>query len=351
MAHTEILDTLQQGSKLSKPEMKRCMDAIMDGAIPDTAIATILTLLQKNGISADEIAGARESLIERATPITLDERAVDTCGTGGDSAGTFNISTAAALIANAAGVSIAKHGNRSVTSQCGSADVLEALGLPIELHPEATMALYRQTGFAFLYAPLYHPAMKKVAPIRKSLGIRTIFNILGPLLNPARVKRQLVGVFEPSLMELYAEALRQSGCSHALIVHGETESGLPLDEASVSGRTHIIELQNNVTCRHTTKPTDFHLQQWPIADLAGGTREENALLITRLLEGKATQAQREAALFAAAIACYVSGNANCIDEGICMAKEALAERRALRNLEAIIEISRDLERKYGTGKN
>jgi len=193
--------------------------------------------------------------------------------------------------------------------------------------------------------------MKKVAPIRKSLGTRTIFNILGPLLNPARVRRQLVGVFEANLMELYADALLQSDCRHALIVHGETESGLPLDEASVSGKTHIIELQNKVSCRHTTLPTDFNLQKWPIADLAGGTRKENALLITRLLEGKATQAQQEAAIFAAAIACYVSGNANCIDEGICMAREALLRGGALLNLEAIIEISRDLERKYSLGKN
>jgi anthranilate phosphoribosyltransferase len=346
MPHQEELEKLQAGQQLSYDETKRCMDGIMEGLFSEETIISLLTLLQKNGITADEIAGARDSIIQRATPVHLDERAIDTCGTGGDSAGTFNISTAAAIIANAAGVSIAKHGNRSVTSRCGSADVLEELGFCIELPPEATEELYGRTGFAYLHAPLYHPSMKAVAAIRKKIGTRTIFNILGPLLNPAGVKRQMVGVFNIELMELYAEALRKTGSCHALIVHGETEQGQPLDEPSICGITRIIELHNGETASHIVRPGEFHLHEWPLGDIAGGSREENAEIIRKILNGTASDAQQEAAIFASAIACYVGGVANCIDEGVCMAREAISHGTAKRNAEAVIEASRELNARY-----
>lgn len=346
MPEKELLEMLRAGEQLGFDETKRCMDAIMDRLFSEETVMSLLTLMQENGITADEIAGARKSIIERATPIRLDDRAVDTCGTGGDSAGTFNISTAAAIIANAAGANVAKHGNRSVTSRCGSTDVLEELGFRIDLPPEATEELYRRTGFAYLHAPLYHPSMKAVAEIRRKIGTRTIFNILGPLMNPAGVSRQMVGVFNRELMELYAEALMKSGCRHALIVHGESETGQPLDEPSICGPTHIIELHDGATETHVVRPTEFHLHEWPLADIRGGSREENAEIIRRILENKAPDAYREAAIFAAAIACYVGGVANCIDEGVCMAREAIGHGTAKRSMESIVEESRSLEARY-----
>ncbi|TCD48733.1 anthranilate phosphoribosyltransferase [Chlorobium sp. N1] len=346
MPAKELLEKLQAGEQLSADETKRCMDGIMDGLFSEEAVTGLLTLMQKNGITADEIAGARRSMMQRATPIRLDDRAVDTCGTGGDSAGTFNISTAAALVATAAGACVAKHGNRSITSRCGSADVLEELGIEIELPPEATEELYRRTGFAYLHAPLYHPSMKAVADIRRKIGTRTIFNILGPLMNPAGVTRQMVGVFDRELMDLYAEALLKTGCRHALIVHGETETAMALDEPSICGRTHIIELHNGERESHTVRPTEFHLHEWPLEEIRGGSREENAEIIRLILDNKAPEAHREAAIFAGAIACYVGGVANCIDEGVCMAREAIAHGTARRNTETIIEASRELKARY-----
>lgn len=342
MAYRSLIEKLLEGEDFSREEMKRCMDGIMEGEIPEAGIAGLLCLLQRKGVCAEEIAGAHASIMARATPIQLDEHAVDTCGTGGDRSGTFNISTAAAIIAAGAGAKVAKHGNRSVTSNCGSADVLEALGVPIDLPPAATEKLYARTGFAFLFAPLYHPSMKAVAKIRGELGIRTIFNILGPLLNPARVKRQLVGVFNPSLLDLYADSLLSTGCTHALVVHGETERGQPLDEASISGMTHIVELHGGLSCRHTALPGDFHLPVWPVVQLQGGTREENAGIITAILENRSTAAQRDAALYAAAMTCYVSGIANCIDEGVCMAREAVVNGEAQKKLHEIVDTCREL---------
>ncbi|HHE07861.1 MAG TPA: anthranilate phosphoribosyltransferase, partial [Chlorobaculum parvum] len=255
---------------------------------------------------------------------------------------TFNISTAAAFIAAGAGVPIAKHGNRSITSKCGSADVLEALGYRVDLPAAATEKQFRETGFAFLFAPLYHPSMKAVASIRRELGIRTLFNLLGPLINPARIKRQLIGVFDPSVMELYAEVLTHAGCQHAMIVHGKTEHGDGLDEASVCGTTTIIELFEGRLCHHTVTPEEFGLGRWSIDELAGGDAEANAKIIRQILDGSATQAQIDAVLFASAISCYVSGMGSCIDEGMSMSKESLESLAAMKNMNRIIEVNNRL---------
>jgi len=346
MQHTELLQKLLTGNDLTTPETESCMSAIMDGRFPDTAIAAILVLLQKKGVTAEEVTGAWNALISRATPVRLDPDAVDTCGTGGDHAGTFNLSTAAAIVANGAGVMIAKHGNRSVTSRCGSADVLEALGVRIDLPVEATEELFRKTGFAFLFAPLYHPSMKAVAHIRRELGVKTVFNLLGPLANPARVRRQVIGVYDPAIIDIYAETLRTAGCRHAMIVHGKTETGEGLDEASVCGPTSITEICGGEIARHEVDPEHFGLSRWKIADLAGGDAEHNAAIIQNILDGSATPAQIEATLYSASMACYVSGLASCIDEGMGMAKESLESGKAAGQLQRIVSLTAEINGKY-----
>lgn len=342
MRQQELLQKLLEGIDLSLQEMETCIDSIMESRFTDAGTGAILALLQKKGVTPAEAIGAYENLMSRAMPIGLAPHAVDTCGTGGDHRGTFNISTAAAFIAAGAGVPIAKHGNRSITSKCGSADVLEALGFRVDLPAAATEALFRETGFAFLFAPLYHPSMKAVAGIRRELGIRTLFNLLGPLINPARVKHQLIGVFDPSVMELYADVLIHAGCQHAMIVHGKTEHGDGLDEPSVCGATSIIELFEGRLCHHTVQPEDFGLGRWSIDELVGGDAEVNAQIIREILDGSATQAQIDAALFASAMTCYASGMATCIDEGMSMSKESLETLAALENMKKIIKANKRL---------
>ena len=348
MPQKKLLQKLLAGEHFSQEEMTFCMNSIMDGLFSEIVIAAILALLQKKGVTPTEAAGAYYSLMAKASIIELDENAVDTCGTGGDHAGTFNISTTASIIANSAGVLIAKHGNRSVTSSCGSADVLEALGFVIDLPPEATKELFQQTGFAFLFAPLYHPSMKKVAHIRRELGIRTIFNILGPLINPARAKRQLVGVFNRELMELYTDVLVQTGTRHTMIVHAMTEEGKALDEPSLNGPTHIVEIENGSVTEHTIYPEDFGLARHALSEIQGGERDENAHIIRKILDGSAPAAHIDAALFTTAMACYVSGKARCMDDGFDKAREALESGHSEKKFNEILKINAELARKYQT---
>jgi len=348
MQYKELLHKLLTGTDLAGKEMEACFSDIMLGEYPDSVIAAILALLQKKGVTPEEVAGAYFAIISKAIPVRLGDNAVDTCGTGGDQAGTFNISTVAAIIANGAGVPIAKHGNRSVTSQCGSADVLEKLGYRILLPPEKTEMLFRETGFAFLFAPLYHPSMKAVAHIRRELGIKTIFNMLGPLVNPAKVHRQVVGVFDMHVMEIYAQTLIRTGCHHALVVHGKTENGDGLDEASICGPTRIMEIQNGEITSHDVEPETFGLSRCTIADLQGGDSSRNADILLRILDGSATKAQTDAALFSAAMACYVSGRATCIDEGLSKAKDSLESGNASKQFSHIRSLNVELVGKSQT---
>ena len=351
MPQKKLLQKLLAGEHFSQEEMTFCMNSIMDGLFSEIVIAAMLALLQKKGVTPPETAGAYYGLMAKANTIELNEDAVDTCGTGGDHAGTFNISTTASIIANSAGVRIAKHGNRSVTSSCGSADVLEALGFTIDLPPEATKELFEQTGFAFLFAPLYHPSMKKVAHIRRELGIRTIFNILGPLINPARAKRQLVGVFNRELMKLYAEVLLQTGARHAMIVHAMTEEGIALDEPSLNGPTHIIEIENGNVSEHTVYPEEFGLTRHTLSEIQGGERDENARIIRRILDGSAPTAHLDAALFTTAMACYVSGRAASINEGFIMARGTLESGHSERKFNEILKINAELSLKHRAAIN
>ncbi|MEI8185674.1 MAG: anthranilate phosphoribosyltransferase [Chlorobiaceae bacterium] len=351
MPQKKLLQKLLAGENFSQDEMTFCMNSIMDGHFSEIVIAAMLVLLQKKGVTPAEAAGAYYSLMAKANTIELNEDAVDTCGTGGDHAGTFNISTTASIIANSAGVLIAKHGNRSVTSSCGSADVLEALGFVIDLPPEATKELFDRTGFAFLFAPLYHPSMKKVAHIRRELAIRTIFNILGPLINPARAKRQLVGVFNPELMELYTDVLLQTETRHAMVIHSMTEEGIALDEPSLNGPTYIIEIQNGSVSRHTVHPEDFGITRHALSEIQGGDRDENALIIRKILDGSAPTAQLDAALFTAAMACYVAGKALCINDGFSMAKEALESGYTGKKFHDILNVNAELAARYTLAVN
>ncbi len=351
MPQKKLLQKLLAGENYSQKEMTFCMNSIMDGHFSEIVIAAMLALLQKKGVTPPEATGAYYSLMAKANTIVLDDDAVDTCGTGGDHAGTFNISTTASIIANSAGVNIAKHGNRSVTSSCGSADVLEALGFAIDLPPEATKELFEKTGFAFLFAPLYHPSMKKVAHIRRELGIRTIFNILGPLINPAGAKRQLVGVFNRELMELYTEVLLQTGTRHAMVVHAMTEEGIALDEPSLNGPTDIIEIQNSSVTRHTVYPEDFGITRHALSEIQGGNRDENARIIRNILDGSATAAYIDAALFTTAMTCYVSGTSPCINDGFILAKEVLESGDTEKKFNEILKINAELSSQYRLAVN
>ncbi|PWW81706.1 anthranilate phosphoribosyltransferase [Prosthecochloris marina] len=348
MQYKELLYKLLADCDLSRKEMEGCIAKIIQGEFPDSVIAAFLVLLQKKGITAEEVIGAYSSLISRVLPVHLDENAVDTCGTGGDQAGTFNLSTAAAIIANGTGVRIAKHGNRSVTSHCGSADVLETLGYNIDLPPKGTEELFHETGFAFLFAPLYHPSMKAVAHVRKELGIKTIFNMLGPLVNPARANRQVVGVFDMDIMDIYVQTLKATGCRHALVVHGETETGAGLDEPSVCGPTRITELHEGEIFYHEVLPETFGLSRWNIADLKGGDKKHNAEIILKILDGSATEAQTEAALYSAAMACYVSGTASCIDDGLMKTRNCLESGKAAAQFSRILSLNSEIADKYRT---
>lgn len=351
MDHRNCIHKLLSDKHLSQEEMTRCMNTIMNGGFPDTVIAALLALIERKGVTPSEVAGAYDSLIAKAEIIDLSEDAVDTCGTGSDHAGTFNISTAGSIVANSVGVPIAKHGNRSVTSTCGSADVLEELGYTIDLSPEVTSEIFRLTGFAFLFAPRYHPSMKRVVQVRKELGIRTIFNLLGPLINPARSKRQLVGVYSIELMELYKEVFLRIGTKHTMVVHSQTGNGAPLDEPSPDGPTWIVEIRNGEARHHTVYPEEFGLVRHPVSSIQGGDRQQNAAIIRSLLDGSATQAQIDATLYTAAMACYVSGLTESIKEGFRASRTALESGRTEKKFRSILDLNADLSRGHKTGMN
>jgi len=266
-----LLRRLMAGDCLEGPDVEAVFGAIMDGAFEPPVVAAFLVALRMKGETGTEVAAAARAMRERAVkvPIFEPELSVDTCGTGGDGADTVNISTAAALVAAAFGVPVAKHGNRSVSSSCGSADVLEALGLRLDLSPKALASLHDQHGIAFLFAPRLHPAMREVMPVRRSMGVRTTFNLLGPLTNPAGVRRQVVGVWGPEILDLVASALADLEATHALVVHSEDG----LDEISVFAPTSVVEVRDGVVVRRfRVTPDDLGLDASQPQSLRGGRR-------------------------------------------------------------------------------
>jgi len=292
--HHHLKQIIEGRAILTREEARALMQQILTGHLSDIEIAALLGALAARGETATEIAGFVDAMRIAATPLPLEEaerlQLVDTCGTGGDSSGTFNISTAAALLAAAAGATVAKHGNRAVTSQTGSADVLEALGIPVDLSPKAAATALRTHRFAFLHAPTLHPAMKAVMPVRRALGIRTVFNILGPLTNPAGASAQVMGVYSPHLVPLVAEAMALLGTRHAFVVHGDKGADVPsktgLDELSISGPSHLAEVHNGIVTLSTITPEDAGLQRAPFDALQGGNAHTNAAILTAIFSGE-----------------------------------------------------------------
>ena len=340
---------IEQGATLARDEARRVLAAILasppgDG---DLEIAALLTAMATRGETADELSGFAEAMRELATPLPLSDAEritlVDTCGTGGDGLGTFNISTAAALVAVAAGAKVAKHGNRAVTSKCGSADVLEALGVPVTLSPEKAAECLRATGFMFLLAPGLHPAMKRVMPIRRALGFRTIFNLAGPLTNPAGAQAQVMGVYSAGKLPVVAQAMVQLGVRHAFVAHGSDG----LDEITVSGKTSLAEVRTaseqpsgGSVRLFSLAPEELGLSPSALPALAGGeTAEENAAILERIFAGEAGP-RRDIVLVNAAAALIAAGVATDFADGIARGAAAIDSGAASQVVLRLREFSR-----------
>jgi len=333
----ESLNVLVQGKDLSEPEMIGSMRDIMEGQATDALIASFLTALRIKGETVDEITGAVKVMREKATKIIAPANTVDTCGTGGDMANTFNISTTSALVVAACGSPVAKHGNRSVSSRSGSADVLEALGIKIDLEPKKVEQCLASTGFGFMFAPLFHPAMKYAIGPRREMGIRTIFNILGPLTNPAGAERQVLGVFNDSLTDVMAGVLANLDVKHAFIVHGEDG----LDEITNTDRTKVSELKNGRIDTYFISPEDFGFRMAKKSDLAGGTARENADITIEILKGE-TGPARDIVIMNSAAALMAGDRAHDLRTAAGMAAESIDSGAALKKLEEIKVVSNKL---------
>lgn len=333
----EAINLLVSGINLSESEMAECMKEIMEGRATEAQIGSFLTALRIKGETIDEITGAARIMREKASTIKAPEGVLDTCGTGGDMSHTFNISTATAIVVAAAGVPVAKHGNRAVSSQSGSADVLEALGIKIDLTPEKVEKCIFDTGFGFLFAPMFHPAMKYAVGPRREMGIRTIFNILGPLTNPAGAKRQILGVFSSRLTQILAAVLGNLGAEDAMVVHGEDG----LDEITITNGTKVSRFRDGKVEDMYLSPEDFGLGRGKKEDLLGGDREENANIILRIFNGEKGH-KRDIVLINAAAGIAVSGKAPDLGTAFEMARDSLDSGRALKKLEEIKAASHSL---------
>ncbi|HEX6252093.1 MAG TPA: anthranilate phosphoribosyltransferase, partial [Gemmatimonadaceae bacterium] len=318
---------------LAGDDVADALELVMKGEASATQIAAFLMGLRVRGDTAETVAGAARALRRAMVPLAADdpESLVDTCGTGGGTVRTFNISTAAALVAGGAGVRIAKHGNRSFTSSCGSADVLEALGVRIDV-PVATMErALREAGIVFMFAPLMHPAMRHVGPVRRELAVPTVMNVVGPLANPAGAGRQVVGVADASRVPVLAGALAALGARHALVVHGEPG----LDEFSPLGPTRVLEIRDGEVTEWTLDPARFDLTAESAEELAGASPEENARVILDVLGGRGTRGARAAVLLNAAAAVYVSGRVSSFDAAVEQATHALESGAGTEVLERL----------------
>lgn len=333
MTPQQALARLLERQDLAHDEMLATMRAIMQGEVSPTLIAAIVTALRMKGETITEIAAAAEVMRELSARVTVRDAShlVDTCGTGGDAAHTFNISTAAAFVAAAAGAHVAKHGGRAVSSSSGSADVLEALGVNINLSPEAVGACIDEVGLGFMFAPNHHSAMKHAAPVRRELGVRTIFNVLGPLTNPAGAPNQVMGVFRPELVDVQIRVLQQLGSRHALTVHGREG----LDEISVSGETLVGELVGGEIRQCTIAPEQFGLSRHPLQAIRVGDAGESKAMLLAALTGT-HQAARDIVSLNAGASIYVSGIAATLAEGIARAQESIASGAARAKLDQLV---------------
>ena len=312
------LNRLISGSDLTRDEAYEAMAEIMCGNASESQIAALLVALRAKGETAEEMTGLVNAMVDASVQVDVGEPVVDSVGTGGDQSGTFNISTTAAFIAAGVGVKIAKHGNRAASSNTGSADVLEALGFNLEMGPEATAAMVREVGFGFFFAPRYHPAMRHAGPVRSSLGIRTVFNFLGPLTNPAGASRLSVGTSDPRMAELMVDVLRNRGAERAFVFYGEDG----LDELTTTGPSFIYRLKNGEVTTAEFTPEDFGVRRATLDDLKGGSVEENAEILRSILNGRPGP-KRDIALVNAAPAVVVSGLADGFVEAMDLAREAI----------------------------
>jgi anthranilate phosphoribosyltransferase len=344
-----ILDALHRiatrRQSLSRAEARGVMAEILTGKCTDAQIAALLVALHMKGETVEEIVGFAEAIRTAATPLSIHDSAVDvsgtgrdalvdTCGTGGDASGTFNISTATAFVVAGAGVRVAKHGNRSVTSRCGSADVMEALGVKIDLPPARLAACLAEIGIAFLFAPMMHSAMKYVQPARRELRLRTVFNLLGPLTNPAHASAQVVGVYSAELVEKLAEALSMLGLRRAMVVHGMDG----LDEITITGATRIAEVRDGTVRSYEVTPEEFGMTRGSLEDISGGDATANAAIIRQVLDGKKS-ARRDVVLLNAAAALVVGGKAEHLAQALPLAEKSIATGAAAGKLATLVQFT------------
>lgn len=331
----EAIHKFMDGQSLTRREAYLVMDEILSGKATEAQISAFLVAMQVKGSTIEELAGSVDAYRERITPLSIsDEHAIDTSGTGGDNLGTFNISTAAAFVAAGAGAKVIKHGYHSVSSQCGSADVLKELGIRTELFPDQFYKVIEATGLAFLFAPRYKPSPRNFAGIRQSIGARTLINILDPLTKPALTKRHLVGVYDYQLSRLIAEVMREIGLIHVMAVTGENG----LDEMNICGKTHVVEMRDGKIEEYDLMPEDIGLKTWPVEKLQGGDPPMNKKIIIGILEGK-KGAPRDVTIYNAAAALKIAGMVDNLRDGVKKARQAIDNGLAHKKLEQMIEIS------------
>ena len=348
---TEAVRALVDRRDLTRIEAAAAMEAIMSGAATNAQIAAFLTALRMKGETVEELIGFAQVMRQKAVRIrrrtedvaaltgTDREMLIDTCGTGGDAAGTFNVSTATAFVVAGAGLRVAKHGNRSVSSMCGSADVVETLGISLELSPPKVARCVDEIGIGFLYAPLLHTAMKHVMAARREMGVRTVFNMLGPLTNPAGANAQVIGVYAASLTEPLARVLAELGTVRAFVVHGADN----LDEISSTGESRISEVREGTVRSYTVRPEDFGLPRATIDDLQGGDRQQNAQIIRGVLDGEPGP-RRDIVLMNAAAALVAGGRGRDLKEGAALAAQSIDSGAARNKLDDLIGFSQELAR-------
>jgi len=330
----EAIKRVLEGNDLSGDMMELAVSDIMDGAWTPVQIAAFLTALRMKGETVHELTGAAKAMKSRAHGVILDDDMIlDTCGTGGDGADTFNISTTVAFVVAAAGIPVAKHGNRSVSSRSGSADVLEALGVNLSLNGEQVGACIREVGLGFLYAPAHHPAMKHAAPVRRDLGFRTLFNLLGPLTNPANATHQLIGIFDGTRVTDIARVLGEMGTHRSMVVHGSDG----LDEVTLSGPTSAALVENGVVTEMTITPHLLGLPEANLEEMKGGDAQDNAVITTDILSGRIQGPKLDIVLANAGVAFYVAQRCENLKEGVEMARTLIDNGSAFGRLKALVE--------------
>lgn len=330
-----VLQTLIEQTGLTQSQSTEFFSDVMAGKIDPALLGSVLTALKIKGETADEIAGAAIAVRDYATNFPENTYALSDCvGTGGDGANTINISTTSAILAAACGLKVAKHGNRSVSSMSGSADLLEAFGTNLMMSPATALKCIEQTNLCFLFAPAYHPGFKYAGPVRAAMGVRTLFNILGPLVNPAKPKHMLLGVYTPELLSVMAESLNKTGVERGLVVHG---SGL--DELAIHGESQIIEINQGELSSYTVTPKDFGLERYPLEALKGGTPDENALYTKAILQGNGQPAHNAAVIMNTAALLYVNGMGESLKDSANIAQTTLASGKAFETLQAFVEAS------------